>query len=177
MANKRFLRGGVLLLFIILGVYTVYVNWNQTGGRTQAEIGKQAPDFNLYSTQNQQIKLSDFKGKMVVLNFWGYWCEPCRDEMPALQSVYEKYKEKGLVILGIHMRQEAVPVNQFVNQYQVTFPILYDTPDKLTALDYHVDPLPSTVIIAPDGTVLEQHVGQIQAVWLEERVKTILVDK
>src|SRR5438874_1268118 len=77
-----------------------------SGAQPAARLGGQAPDFTLQSVGGGPIRLADLKGKPVFINFWATWCEPCREEMPAMQAVYEQYRDRGLIILAIDMEED-----------------------------------------------------------------------
>ncbi|TGU42384.1 redoxin domain-containing protein, partial [Mesorhizobium sp. M00.F.Ca.ET.186.01.1.1] len=83
------------------------------------KVGGDAPNFSLEQLNGPELALDDLKGKGVVLNFWGTWCEPCKKEMPALQEQYNKFKDKGLVVVGVNIGEAPVAVEPFVKQFGV----------------------------------------------------------
>lgn len=123
---------------------------------------KPAPDFTLPSEgggqSGENIKLSDLKGQVVVMNFWASWCGPCRKEMPLLEELYVKYKDLGVVLLGINVESEPGKAFKFLEKVPVSFPILLDKENKVTEL-YSVDAMPTTVIIDRDGQIRTHHRG------------------
>lgn len=124
------------------------------------DIGNKAPDFKLESLTGETLKLSDYRGKTVMLNFWASWCPPCRVEMPHMETYYQKYKEsENMEILAVNMttlergRQEKVA--EFVNELQLSFPVLMD--EAGTAKDlYKVAVYPTTYIVNPEGVIVDK---------------------
>ncbi|WP_124727733.1 thiol-disulfide oxidoreductase ResA [Staphylospora marina] len=137
------------------------------------ETGSEAPDFRLRTLDGKTVSLSDFRGKGVMLNFWGTWCEPCRTEMPAMQQAYEKYGEQGFVILAVNIGETEVTAGAFARQYGLTFPILMDS-DRNVTKRYKIGPIPSTFFIAPDGTIKRVFQGPVKLEQLEGYVREIL---
>ena len=118
--------------------------------------GVKAPDFQLESIDGKMVKLSDFRGKAVLLNFWATWCGPCRAEMPWLVELYAKYKDAGLEIVGVSMDQNAVHrprVVPYVHEKNVTYTILYGN-DRVSAAYDGVPLLPTSFFIGSDGKVV-----------------------
>lgn len=117
-----------------------------------------APDFTLTAQSGKQVALAQFKGQVVMLNFWASWCGPCRQEMPLLDSIYKKYNKVGFTMIGVNVEPDAKAANDWLKQTPVSFPILYDTQSKVSTL-YGVAGMPSTVIIDRKGNVRMIHRG------------------
>ena len=117
-----------------------------------------APDFTLSAQSGKPVALAQFKGQVVMLNFWASWCGPCRQEMPLLDSIYKKYSKLGFTLIGINVEPDSNAANDWLKQTPVTFPILYDTDSKVSKL-YGVSGMPSTVILDRKGTVRMIHRG------------------
>jgi thiol-disulfide isomerase/thioredoxin len=117
-------------------------------------LGKPAPDFSLTSIDNQQVKLSDLKGKVVVLDFWATWCPPCRESLPKLNqlSADTGLGGRGLKVLAINAQESAPDVNGFIRSNHYTLPVLLD-PDGSVERAYGADSLPTTIVVGRDGTV------------------------
>ena len=112
---------------------------------------KPAKDFRVSAPNNRPLTLADFKGKVIFLNFWATWCKPCEEEMPGMERLYQKYKDKGLVVLAISEDADgADAVTTFVKKHGLTFPIGLD-PKMSVAASYGVWALPSTFIIDRQG--------------------------
>jgi len=117
-----------------------------------------APDFYLQGEDGTKYRLSDYRGKVVILNFWATWCPPCRDEMPSMQRAWEKLKGKGVVILGINVGEDADTIFEFTGQYPVSFPLPMDQ-DGAVIKKYPVSALPTSYIVSPKGYVTHRVVG------------------
>ena len=116
--------------------------------------GSEAPDFQLEDLDGQEVSLSEFRGRPVVLNFWASWCGPCRLEMPVFQEVYtdEMWKAGGLVILAVNLGESPELVQEFVDYYGLTFPILLD-PRSRVGMIYNAANLPTTYFIDNSGII------------------------
>jgi peroxiredoxin len=170
-SNRTYIRVavlGVLLVALVFAVYSSFVK-----DPNAVKVGRDAPNFSLEQLNGASITLSDLRGKGVVLNFWGTWCGPCKQEMPALQKQYEAYKDKGLVVVGVNIGESPITVEPFVKQFGVTFPILLDRESQITKL-YRIGPIPTTFFIDPDGEVKEIFVGQLNEDMIAQKVAKIL---
>lgn len=125
------------------------------------EKGNLAPDFELTTLDGRKVKLSDYRGKKVILNFWTTWCPPCRAEIPDMDKFYSSYKDKDIVILGVNLtkaEQDQTSVKSFIKEYRVTYPIPLDK-ESLVAEMYQVSAIPTSYIIDPQGTIIQKIVG------------------
>jgi peroxiredoxin len=112
---------------------------------------KEAPDFQARTPDDHLLRLADYKGKVVFLNFWATWCEPCREEMPGMERLHRAYKDRGLVVLAVSLdSQGASVVNPFVRKLGLTFPVALD-PKMAVRERYGVWAVPSTFIIDRAG--------------------------
>lgn len=123
-----------------------------------ANLGQPAPDFALKTPDGQTIRLSDLKGRPVLVNFWATWCAPCAIEMPALEETYRKYKDQGLVVLGVNQAETPDKVSQYMRERGLTFPTVLDT-DTSTAQLYRVTGYPTTWIIDRQGNLQQLRRG------------------
>ena len=118
-----------------------------------------APNFSLQSRDGQQVSLASLKGKVVMVNFWATWCVPCRQEMPHLEALYEKYNSLGFELLAVNVeKNNAEGARKWLEETPVTFPVLFDPNNEVTKL-YKVQTMPSTVLVARDGTMRFIHHG------------------
>ncbi len=122
--------------------------------------GQAAPSFALVGLDGKLHRLTDYRGKRVVLNFWATWCVPCRIEMPLLQKTYEQLQDNGLVVIGINMAEEEPGVRQYVGDLGIMFPILLDT-DRVVTVQYKVVGLPTTFFIDTEGLIRASQVGPL----------------
>ncbi|MBV8973989.1 MAG: TlpA family protein disulfide reductase [Sinobacteraceae bacterium] len=117
-----------------------------------------APAFTLASRSGQDVSLTQYKGQVVMINFWASWCGPCRQEMPLLESIYKKYNKMGFTMLGVNVEPDSNAANAWLKATPVSFPILYDRDSKVSKL-YDVAGMPSTVIIDRSGKLRALHRG------------------
>ncbi|GFP34915.1 cytochrome c biogenesis protein CcmG, thiol:disulfide interchange protein DsbE, partial [Candidatus Hakubella thermalkaliphila] len=119
-----------------------------------------APEFTLNSLDGREVSPSDFWGKVVVLNFWATWCDPCRAEMPNLERAYQAYKDKNVELVGISMDTDTQLVESFVKEVGVTYTILLD-PSNQVASDYAIRAIPTTYIVDEEGMIVGSEIGQL----------------
>jgi peroxiredoxin len=117
-------------------------------------VGVQAEDFRLTDLAGKEQSLSQYRGKIVLLNFWATWCKPCTTEMPAMQTTYDKLRDKGFVVLAINELEDDARVREHIKQYGHTFPVLMDHDNKV-ANQFGVVGLPVSLFIDQDGRVQE----------------------
>lgn len=134
-----------------------------------SDVGKVAPVFQLEDLNGKTVSLKEFRGKVIVLNFWATWCAPCRAEMPSLENLYRNLKDKGLVIIGVSVDSSEKTVQSFVKERGITFPILLDKRKEVSFDDYGVIGLPVTFLIDKKGIIVDKVFGERQ--WDSEEVK------
>jgi peroxiredoxin len=117
-----------------------------------------APDFTLKSQNNGNLKLSELRGKVILINFWASWCGPCRQEMPVLDELYRHYRSLDFTVLGVNVEQNSDDAKSLLKDVPVTFPILFDKENKISKL-YDVKGMPSTVLVDRDGNIRYIHMG------------------
>ncbi|MDA8353811.1 MAG: thiol-disulfide oxidoreductase ResA [Firmicutes bacterium] len=168
--TRYWVRRILMLVMVVLVGLAIYQTMGGEGEKeTAVEPGKKAPDFQLETLDGEKMKLSDLKGKVVLLNFWASWCEPCRDEMPAIQTVYDKHKDKGFEVVGVNIAETQVAVNAFARQYELKFPIAMDRERKVTE-QYGIGPIPSSIFIDREGNIIRKVNGQMNEDQLENYV-------
>ena len=117
-----------------------------------------APNFTLKSMSGKNLKLSEYRGQVVMINFWASWCAPCRQEMPLLEDLYKKYKSLGFTLLGVNVEEDSSTASTLLKSIKVSFPILFDNKNTVSRL-YKVSAMPTTVIIDRDGNMRYLHHG------------------
>lgn len=136
--------------------------------------GDKAPNFSLKSVKGKTVKLSDFKGKIVIVDFWATWCPPCRKGIPDLVSIQKKFK-KDVVVIGISLDAEKTikDVPEFVKNYKINYPILYG--DEKVVVDYGgIQSIPTTFVIDRKGNVVDSHVGLVEKDTYINKIKELL---
>jgi peroxiredoxin len=133
-----------------------------------------APAFVLKNLQGKTVRLEDFKGKIVVINFWASWCVPCQKEMPELVKLQKQYAAKGLQILGVtYETEKPAVVRRIAQKYKLNYPLLFGSEEL--SKQYHVEEaLPTTVIVDRDGKIQGQILGMIDIKDVEEKIAPLL---
>ena len=132
-----------------------------------------APDFVLTTYDGQRLQLSDFRGQVVLLNFWASWCPPCRVEAPVLQRAAERLDSAGLVVIGIDVWDDAAQARAFLDEFGVTYPNVEDTTRSIP-VEYGVTGLPETFVISRSGVLVRRWVGPINDEQLADLVAPLL---
>lgn len=133
-------------------------------------VGGPAPEITLKNLQGQEVRLSDLRGKIVLLNFWATWCKPCKDEMPAMQASYDKLRDQGLVVLAVNELEDTEKVIEHIRKHGHTFPVVMDH-DNVVANRYGVVGLPASFLVDRQGIVREQILGNLLT---EERIADLV---
>jgi peroxiredoxin len=171
--------GVVIILFLGIGWIRVSSVTGDTSVEPQITVPKQgflAPDFTLEMINGEMVTLSDLHGRVILVNFWASWCPPCRAEMPAMQIVYNDYKDQGLSILAVNSTIQDQQSNalDFVNENGLTFPVLFDFDGGVTAA-YHIDALPTSFFIGRDGIIQDVVIGgPMPEALLREQIENLL---
>ncbi len=144
----------------LVGLYFIFFG-NRPGPR-----GVAAQDFELPALRGDYVKLSDYRGKVVFLNIWATWCPPCREEMPSMESLYQRLKGRGFEMLAVSIDREGEKaVSPFAAKYGLTFPVLLD-PDGKTYRLYGLTGVPESFIIDKSGVVIYKIIGPQN--WMEK---------
>jgi len=120
--------------------------------------GQPAPDFALKSSTGENLRLSEYRGDVVMINFWATWCGPCRQEMPLLDELYSRYQRVGFNLLGVNIDDDSSRAMAMINELGVSFPVLFDASKEVSRL-YEVDAMPVTIIVDREGNVRHVHQG------------------
>ena len=115
-----------------------------------------APDFTLKSASGKNLRLSEYRGQVVLVNFWASWCAPCRKEMPALNALQTQFESLGFTVLGVNVDQIRSDADKMLQEIPVNFPVLFDTDNQVTEL-YKVVAMPTTLIVDKNGDVRYLH--------------------
>ncbi len=122
------------------------------------KVSEAAPDFTLKTLAGSNLRLEEYRGQVVLINFWASWCGPCRQEMPILDRLHQRYEDTGFAVWGINVEGEAEPAQKLVDKTKVTFPVLIDAGQAVSEL-YELEAMPSTVVVDRDGRVRYVHRG------------------
>jgi thiol-disulfide isomerase/thioredoxin len=143
-----------------------------SGALAQQQSGSTAmfPDLEFVGADGGAVKLSQLKGNVILLNVWATWCGPCREELPIVQRMYDKYSDRNFVVLAVNVDAERKRVEPFLKRYNISLPIYYAAPEdaaQMTAMG-----IPSTFILGPDRSLIDRSVGYHPTV--EERLKGLV---
>lgn len=142
-----------------------------------ATVSYSAPELTLTDTQDISRSLVDYRGQVVLVNLWATWCEPCKREMPSLQSFYNRHRDEGFVVIAINDGDPKADVFQFVEDYQLTFPIWLDPTYIATEQAFKTLGLPSSFVIDREGTIRLQWVGGISPRMLDQHVTPLITEQ
>ena len=120
--------------------------------------GRPAPDFALRSSTGENLRLSEYRGDVVMINFWATWCGPCRQEMPLLDDLYNRYQRVGFNLLGVNIDDDSSRAMDMMAELGVDFPVLFDDRKEVSRM-YEVDAMPVTVLVDREGNVRYVHQG------------------
>ena len=135
--------------------------------------GRATFDFVLKDQANAPVKLADYKGKVVIVNFWATWCGPCKTEIPDFVKLYSEYKDKGLVIVGISVDDSPEQLQAFMKEFGMNYPVVQMTPDVETAWGPFYG-YPTSFIVARDGSICTKHIGPASKEQFEREIKALL---
>ncbi|MCH8944050.1 MAG: TlpA family protein disulfide reductase [Proteobacteria bacterium] len=120
--------------------------------------GQVAPDFALKSTTGENLRLSEYRGDVVMINFWATWCGPCRQEMPLLDELYGRYHRVGFNLLGVNIDDDTTRALRMVEELDLHFPVVFDTRKEVSRL-YNVEAMPATILVDREGKIRHVHHG------------------
>ena len=120
--------------------------------------GQVAPDFALKSTTGENLRLSEYRGDVVMINFWATWCGPCRQEMPLLDELYRRYHRVGFHLLGVNIDDDTARALRMVEELDLHFPVVFDTRKEVSRL-YNVEAMPATILVDREGNIRHVHHG------------------
>ena len=167
----------LLLLFFTLGAAPVSaqskVNFKVIPILQPMKDAAPTPDFSLLDPGGKKLSLKDFRGKTIFLNFWATWCEPCREEMPAIEKLYQEYKSKNFTVLAINVKDRKQEALAFVKELKLTYPIAFDPNAEVASL-YGAWGLPTTYLIGPNGEGLARGWGPAE--WYGPAARKLIND-
>ena len=171
--------GAILAVLIVAGLYLVNKYW--IAPATQKKTTKVqppgnrplAPVFSATDINGRKVDLADFKGKVILLDFWATWCGPCRIEIPGFVKLQERYRDQGLVVLGVSLDDSVEPVREFYREFNMNYPVVIGE-SRITELYGGIIGLPTTFIIGRDGRIYSKHMGATDVSVFEEEIKELL---
>ncbi|OXS54915.1 thiol-disulfide oxidoreductase [Cohnella sp. CIP 111063] len=168
---KRKWQYAILLCVLVIGGITIGRSFESSS--VVLKKGDVPPEFSLMGVDDKEYKLSDYKGKAIVINFWGTFCPPCVKEMPEFQRQSEKWKDEPFKILAINLSEDMIAVSNFVSRYNLDFTILRDQNRKIERL-YKLKSYPTTFFVKPDGKIMDIFVGGMTEEDIDVRIRKLL---
>lgn len=177
--SKKWLGIALMIVLIGLAAFNLYedrkkvTDIGETGiavsnDKNGIPVGEKAPDFQVETMDGEKVKLSDYRGKKVFLNFWATWCPPCKAEMPYMQSFYEE-KQENVEVLAVNLEESASKAKDFADQYGLTFPVLLDHSGAVAEV-YDIYTIPTTYVLNEDGTVHQKIIGPMDEAMMKDLI-------
>ncbi len=166
------------LIVVVAGLYFMSRHHGAPTGMRDARASEHslAPDFSLPDLTGNKLELSSYRGKIVVLDFWATWCDPCRDDIPHYVELQNKYGGQGLQIIGVSMDDEPEPVRDFYRQFKMNYPVVMGTA-QTGELYGGVLGLPIAFLIGSDGRISAKHIGATNVSVFENEIVKLLRSK
>jgi peroxiredoxin len=158
---------------LLLGLLLLGCGGSDSDVKAGIGQGNRAPDFQLETLDGQKVSLEDYRGKVVLLNFWATWCDPCKDEIPALEAAYRARQADGFVVLGVNFQESAKEIEPFAEKMDMSYPILLDTNGQVMKT-FRAVGLPVSLLIDREGVIQVRHTGLLTGTQLAEYLATLL---
>jgi peroxiredoxin len=157
--ERWFAIGGVVVGLLLVAAVWVWAGNQETNSAAAPSVNRPAPDFTLLTPDGEEITLADYRGQVVLVNFWGSWCGPCVNEIPELQTAYEELNNDGLMVIGVNLfdneqaqDQTEEDIQAFVEANGITYPVVLDAAGEVTKA-YRVFPIPTSFFVDPNGYI------------------------
>jgi peroxiredoxin len=152
---RRVLLAGSLVLSAVFTVSSLIAT---SKAAAPTLVGKEAPDFVLKAMDGRNLRMSEFRGQVVLVNFWARWAGDSRQEMPALDRINTTYSRAGLVVLGVSVDEDLIRAREFAGAMKVSYPLMFDTGSSI-GRDYLLEKMPMTILVDREGVVRYSNVG------------------
>ena len=164
--------GRLVVVFLVVGLIALLAWGLVQAEKTPLEEGM-APDFTLTSFDGRTYTLSDLRGNVVIINFWASWCPPCREEAAYLERTWRKYKDEGVIFIGVDYADAEKPALAYIDVFDITY---FNGPDLGTRISqsYNIKGVPETYYVAKDGTLRGNHIGPLFEPELDNRIDELL---
>lgn len=172
---KKGIFCGLALIVVVAGLYLIARHHGVPAGigGTGTSEHALAPDFSLPDLTGQKLDLSSYRGKVVLLDFWATWCDPCRDEIPHFVELQNQYRGQGLQIIGVSMDDGPEPVREFYQRFRMNYPVVMGNA-RTGELYGGVLGLPIAFLIGRDGRIIARHIGATDISVFEKEIANLL---
>lgn len=167
--------GGIVLTFAFILALLGLFAWGLAKAQKGPIENGPAPDFTLQGFDGRSVTLSELRGQVVIVNFWASWCDPCREEAAYLEQTWRKYKDKGVVFLGVDYVDTEKAALAYINEFDITY---INGPDLKTEISdaYNIKGVPETFFITKNGEVRGMHIGPLYPPDLDEKIEELLAE-
>jgi peroxiredoxin len=168
------LRTSVLIAIVLTAALAITYSRSEGGAVAEVKDRKAAPDFALKDARGVDLKLSDYRGKVVLLNFWATWCGPCKVEIPWFVDLENKFRDRGFAVIGVSMDEDGwQAVKPYIREKSVNYRVVLGT-DEVARRYGGIESLPTTLLIDRDGRIAAEHVGLVGKSTYEEQIGKLL---
>lgn len=173
--HHKKIMGGALFAFIFVLALLGILGWGLKKAQAGPVESGLAPDFNLTGFDGRQITLSELRGQVVIVNFWASWCQPCRQEAAYLENTWRKYKDQGVVFIGVDYVDTEKAALAYIQEFDITY---LNGPDLQTRISqaYNIQGVPETFFIAKNGELRGMHIGPLVPPQLDDKIEELLAE-
>lgn len=174
-ARPRRVRGGAIIALSIILALLGLLGWGLKKAQTGPLQTGMAPDFSLTGFDSREVTLSELRGQVVVINFWASWCQPCRQEAAYLENTWRKYKDQGVVFIGVDYVDTEKEALAYIQEFDITY---INGPDLQTRISqaYNIQGVPETFYVAKNGELRGVHIGPLVPPQLDDKIEELLAE-
>lgn len=175
-AEKRRAKWGWIVAFATLALLLGFLGWGLWKSLTGPRSSGVAPDFTIESYDGRTVTLSKLRGQVVIVNFWASWCPPCREEAAYLEQTWRKYKDKGVMFVGVDWVDTPANALAYIKEFDITYP---NGPDVGTTIAqaYRIQGVPETFYVDKRGNLRSVHIGPLKSPELDQKIDELLAEK
>ena len=173
--RSRWMRGGTVVAFSIVLALLSLMAWGLNKAQTEPIQSGMAPDFSLTGFDGREVTLSELRGQVVIVNFWASWCLPCREEAAYLEQTWRKYKDQGVVFIGVDYVDTEKKALAYIQEFDITY---LNGPDLKTRISqaYNIQGVPETFFVAKNGELRGVHIGPLVSPQLDDKIEELLAE-
>jgi cytochrome c biogenesis protein CcmG/thiol:disulfide interchange protein DsbE len=173
--RPKWKRGGIPLVFVLVLALLGLLAWGLKKAQAGPVESGLAPDFSLTGFDGRKVTLSELRGQVVIINFWASWCLPCREEAAYLEQTWRKYKDRGVVFIGVDYVDTEREALAYIQEFDITY---INGPDLKTAISdaYNIKGVPETFYVSKSGELRGMHIGPLKAPELDQKIEELLAE-